>query len=285
MSSSSNRREDDEARILGSVRCAAGVLLLLSLILGGCMRSLIYYPTGMTAADVERLASAYGARAERLSVGDQVELSGVRRDGPDGTPLLLFFGGNAMALAESVAVLHEVAGATDWRYAVWAYRGYDGSGGAPSQKALFADALREVRHLAVPHERLFLIGQSLGTGVAVHAAATMARAGEPPAGVVLLSPYTSIRRVANEAVGIPVGWLLADTFETERELPAIASPTLILHGARDDIIGIDHGREIAGALGDRATLVELPSAGHNDLWADPRTRTEIRSFVAARTRN
>jgi len=255
----------------------------LGFVVSGCMRAPIYHPTSVSPAQVEQLAAAYGARVERLAVSSRVELVGVRRDPVGAAPLLLFFGGNAMAISESVAVLREVATDDDWGFAVWAYRGYDGSGGSPAQKALFADALAQVNHLGIPAERLAVIGQSLGTGVAVHLAAERARAGQAPAAVVLLSPYTSIRRVADELLGMPIGWILSDRFETLDELPGVQSPVLVIHGARDDVIPAAHGREVAAALGERATLVEVEVAGHNDLWAMPQTAATIRRFIAAQT--
>lgn len=252
----------------------------LALVFGGCLRAPIYHPTGLTRAHVEQVASAYGGRVESLRVADGIELVGVRRDAQGDAPVVLFFGGNAMALSNSVAVLHEVVSGTASGFAVWAYRGYDGSGGRPAQEALFSDALAQVEHLGVASRRLVLMGQSLGTGVAVHVAAARARSGEPPAAVVLLSPYTSIRRVADELMSLPVGWLLADRFETERDLPAVASPVLIIHGQRDESIGVAHAQDVAAALGARATLEVLAGAGHNDLWSMPQTAAEIRRFIS-----
>ena len=46
------------------------------------------------------------------------------------------------------------------------------------------------------------------------------------------------------------------------------------------LIPIDHGRELAAALGTRAELVELRGRAHNDLWRDPRTAAAIRRVVA-----
>ena len=55
------------------------------------------------------------------------------------------------------------------------YRGYGGNPGVPSEAGLFEDAAAALRFVAaqgVPGCRLVLYGESLGTGVAVRAAAT-----------------------------------------------------------------------------------------------------------------
>lgn len=248
----------------------------------GCIRSPIYYPTATPAAVVDRLAAAFDAARDPLDVAPGVTLTGLRHHGAAQAPVLMFFGGNAMSIIDGATILGSLTSGRDWGWGVWAYRGYDGSGGSPRQDAIFADAIIAARHLDVPPRQLFVIGQSLGTGVAVHVAAELAARNSPPAGVVLLSPYTSIRRVADEALGLPLGWLLADRYETTRELSAIRSPLLILHGEHDEVIAIEHGREIAAALGERATFVEVLGAGHNDLWATDVPVGEIRRFIDER---
>jgi len=263
-------------------QAALAIMAILGFTLPGCVRSPIYFPTSTPAQVIRQLEEAYDARRDAFEVEPGVTLMGLRHDGGDDAPMLVFFGGNAMSIVESASVLAQVTTGRDWGWAVWAYRGYDGSDGSPRQDKLFADALAQVRHLGVPPRRLIAIGQSLGTGIAMHLTAELARRGEAPAGAVVLSPYTSIKRVAEEAIGLPIGWLLADRYETELELPAVASPVLVIHGVQDDIIAIAHGREVAAALGNRATLVEIPEAGHNDLWTAPLVPDAIRRFIEAR---
>ena len=52
-------------------------------------------------------------------------------------------------------------------------------------------------------------------------------------------------------------------FRTDRALGSLACPILIIHGTRDTIIPIEHGRALA-SLNPRTTMVEL-DAGHLDL--------------------
>ncbi len=261
-------------------RRARALSMALSLAwLPGCVRSPIYYPTTTPAAVVERLAELHDARVEPIA-SRAIRLVGLRHPAVPDAAELLFFGGNAMSLVETSGVLAQLVQDRPWGWAVWAYRGYDGSQGTPKQDDLIADAGRQVRHLGARPQRLFLIGQSLGTGVAVYLAAALSRAGTPPAGVVLLSPYTSIRRVADEALGMPLGWLLADRWEALPQLVDVEAPVLIVHGAGDEVIDVAHGRAVAAALGERARLVVVADAGHNDLWLAAETAASIRSFVA-----
>ncbi len=250
---------------------------------GGCS-SLLYHPTDTPPESLPGLASD-GWGPASVSTGDNQTLRGLLAPPQDKTaPWILFFGGNAMSLASSASVLTRIRGAQDWGLAVFAYRGYDGSSGNPSEEALVADAQAVASFLerdrGVAADRLFVMGQSLGTGVAVQLAAAQGRAQRPVRGLVLLSPYASMTRVFGEYVSwLPTGWLSPDDFESQAHTDALPAPTLIIHGIQDTLIEIAHSRELAEAMPGRAQLVELPRIGH-DVWADRRTFAEIRGLVS-----
>jgi uncharacterized protein len=258
------------------------------ILLTGCngCSSLLYHPTQTPPESLG--ASATSWQPVSLATNDENTLRGVVARPKDNTaPWVLFFGGNAMSLASSTAVLSRLRGQHDWGLAVFAYRGYDGSTGSPDESSLVSDAQRVALFLrdeeGVRRERLVVMGQSLGTGVAVQLAAAGGRENDPVGAVVLLSPYTSMTRVFGEAVSwLPSGWLTPDAFESAEYTDALPEPTLIIHGMADDLIGIDHGRELAQAMPGRARLLELPGRGHNDVWTDPRTTRAIRELVSSR---
>ena len=251
------------------------------IIVAACGRSLLYHPTN---ADVSALVH-HSWRAERLEVEKGVEVVGLTRPSDDpNAPWLLFFGGNAMSLESTQWALDNVAGTRPWGLTAFAYRGYDGSGGAPSEAALTADAEAITAYLQetyqVAPERLVIIGQSLGTGVASHLAASLSRAETPPRGLALLSPYTSMSQVFDDQVPvIPVGWVTPDTYPTIKRASELSCPIVLIHGDADTLIGIEHSQQLHDVLGDRADFITLEGRGHNDLWADPRTSAAIRALT------
>lgn len=122
------------------------------------------------------------------------------------------------------------------------YRGYGRSDGSPSQDALVDDAARFVDRLAarpeVDGERLVLHGASLGGGVACQVAQRRSvRA------VVLVATFKSIRAMAAGFFVPPP--LVRDPFDNEAALDAIDVPVLVMHGRRDRVVPIDHGRALA----------------------------------------
>ena len=190
-----------------------------------------------------------------------------------GEPLVLYFGGNA----EEVSWMLE-EGPRRLPGAGWLlvdYRGYGASGGAPSEKALSADALRWYDHVSKPSQRIFVFGRSLGTGVAVHVAAA-----RPVAGVVAIAPYDSLPAVGRHHYPLlPVGLLLRHRFDSAALAPQIKAPLLCLVAERDEVIPAARSRALYEAWGGGKRWVELRGARHNSTDSAPLFWDSIRDFV------
>ncbi len=259
-------------------------LLLLALASSACIRAPIYPGSNLAPERVAALAQN-GWTLERLDVGHGVRVAGLEKPprSPD-APWLLFFGGNGSSIASAQAILAKIAGDEDVGLAAFAYRGFDSSDGDPSERALVQDASAIASHLASAHgaapARLVLIGYSLGSGVAARLDAALARAKTPPRGLILVAPYTSIAKVASESIPCG-GFLIADGWHTDRVAHDLVAPILIVHGADDHVIAVHHGRDLARQLGARATFVEVPHRGHDDVWRDARTLSAVHDFCFA----
>lgn len=255
-------------------------LLVWTLSLPSC-RALLYHPTETSAEERARIASAPGWREAAIERGD-VTLQGLTRP-PAGQEArwILFFGGNATSLAASQRLLERVRGDEDIGLAVFAYRGYDGSGGRPTQRALTDDGVVAVRtlerELGVGSGRLAVVGHSLGASVAAHVARHLEDDGRPPAALVLLAPFRSVPRVARQHVWCAVPCLFPDAWKTERIAPRFRVPVLVLHGADDAVVPVAHGRAIAAAI-PGARFLEIPGRGHDDLLTSDAAR-QVREFV------
>lgn len=148
------------------------------------------------------------------------------------------------------------------------YRGYGGNPGRPSEDGLALDAEAGLAYLAsvgFPPERVIVVGESIGTGVAARVAVD-----HPVGGVLLRSPYTSLADVARSVYRLPLGRLLRDEFDTLSRMSAIPSPVTVLFGSADEIIPPAQSREVAEAATNLHDMIELPGVGHNDpVWFGP----------------
>lgn len=108
-----------------------------------------------------------------------------------------------------------------------------------------------------PKDGIKLFGRSLGTGPTVQLAATA-----EVAGVILISPFTSIRELFRGQIG-PMADFLENRFPNLELTPKIRSPTLIIHGLQDALVPPEHGRRIYASIGCKRMIVTPHNMSHN----------------------
>ena len=178
---------------------------------------------------------------------------------------VLFCHGNAGNIA-SRAAYGRILSQAGFDVLLFDYRGYGRSSGRPSEQGTYSDARAALGVLLgrpeVAPERILYLGESLGAAVALELALET-----PPAGVVLQSAFTSVRDMAREVMPLIPRAVVPDAYPSVRLIPRLAAPLLVLHGQRDDIVPVEHGRALFAAAPDPKRLEIIPSAGHNDLLA------------------
>ena len=106
--------------------------------------------------------------------------------------------GNAGHIAQAIrpSSFHALTDTSRYHVLAIDYRGFGRSTGTPSEKGLIIDAVTAVNWAVntagVPHSRIVLLGQSLGTAVAAATAEYFAKEGIDFAGVVLVAGFSSI---------------------------------------------------------------------------------------------
>jgi hypothetical protein len=220
------------------------------------------------------------AGTERLAVAarDGTRLAGFVVPGdPRPAPALLYFGGNAEEISWSLA---DRRWPIAWTVAGVNYRGYGASEGRPGERELKEDGLAAFDALAacadVDPRRIVVVGRSLGTGVAVHVAAS-----RPVAGAILISPFDSLVAVGRTHYPwLPVAWLLRHRFDSGDLAAKVDAPMLAIVGAADNIIPPARSRALYDAWSGPKTWVEVPGAGHNDLGSTADFWAPIALFLA-----
>ena len=144
------------------------------------------------------------------------------------------------------------------------YRGYGASSGAPSEEGTYHDASAALRCLlaqrAVDPARLFYLGESLGGAVALDLALA-----SPPAGLVLLSTFTSMRELAGVHYPFMLAPVVPDAYPSLRRIPALHAPLLVIHGNRDEIVPLAQGQTLFAAAPEPKQMHVLAGVGHNDV--------------------
>lgn len=249
---------------------ALGLYVLLAAGLFLAQRSLIYPAPrgpGSAPAGFERVA---------YPTADGLMLHAGYRPAKAGKPTILYFHGNGADWQSSVVATGRMA---PRGYGVLAaeYRGYRGNPGLPGEHGLYEDGRAAIAFLktrGIAPGDIVLVGNSLGTGVAVQMAGEMR-----PRALILISPFASLSRlVAEKFRWLPTGILLRDRFENLEKIAAVEAPILILHGAADTLIPAAHARALAEAQ-PRAELAVFPGFGHELAWREE-TEARMLAFLA-----
>jgi pimeloyl-ACP methyl ester carboxylesterase len=109
------------------------------------------------------------------------------------------------------------------------------------------------------------VGESLGTGVAVQLAAV-----EPPAAMLLRSPFTSLRDVARRSFPVLPSFILRDHFDTAGTIGSVDVPVTVLCGQVDTLVPAAQSQRVASLAPTLFAVECLPGVGHNDaVWFGP----------------
>ena len=102
------------------------------------------------------------------------------------------------------------------------------------------------------------------------------------AGVVLVSPYDSVRNVAQNLYPFaPVGWLLRHPFDSLARAASITAPVLVLAARADATIPSGHSRRLFDALPGAKQWVVLDGVGHADIDTGAGYWPAVSAFLAA----
>lgn len=239
------------SRVLRIVlRDAVLVYLGFCAVLFFIQRSLIYFPQPDSGAEGATMIALQAATARVL----------VSTRPNDGPRALIYFGGNAEDVSLSMSSFS--VGFPDRAIYLLHYRGYGGSTGRPSEKALFADALTLFDEVHARHPVVGVVGRSLGSGIAVYVASL-----RPVTRLALVTPFDSLEEIASiQYPYVPVRWLLLDKYESWRFAPRVAAPTLIIAAEHDEIVPRANTELLQSRFGSGlASLKVIAGTGHNTI--------------------
>lgn len=206
---------------------------------------------------------------------------------------VLFLHGNAENISTHLYAVHWLP-AEGYQVFLIDYQGYGESGGTATVAALHNDVRRMIRYVSarpeVRHERLFLMGQSLGATMALYTAA-QPEFGDTFRAIIADSPFASYREIVREKIAAwwlisplqwPLSWLVDDRYAPATLLESIATPVLLVHGASDDAVPAQHSRDLCAGLAERCTLWIVAECGHTAALHALEYRRRLVEFLDSR---
>jgi uncharacterized protein len=141
--------------------------------------------------------------------------------------------------------------------------------------------LVEVRH--IPLKNMIIVGRSIGTGIATQLASENTQA----AGLVLISPFTTLNDVARESWQMRILPLelmgSRNAFDNFKKISLIHLPLLLVVGAQDTLTPPRMAQALMGRASAPKQLILVPNAGHDDIFevGGPGLVAQLDSFIAA----
>lgn len=251
--------------ILAGVSLAYGVTLLV--LWTQLEKRFVFFPEPEVLYTPGDVGLEYEDVRFPASVG--LTLNGWFIPGNSGTPAgvtWLWFHGNGGNIGHRVGEILLTHHRTGANIFIFDYRGYGNSEGKPSEKGTYLDSRAAVAYLKsrpdVDPERVVYSGHSLGAAVAIELALD-----EPPLGMVLVSPFSSVRDMAKLALPFPpAGWLVRNHYDNLSRIQQLQMPLLLLHGDQDDTVPIAQGQKLFDAANQPKQFEVLAGAGHNDTY-------------------
>ena len=151
-------------------------------------------------------------------------------------------------------------------YSSWSILGYEDRPGRPSQGSLFS--ADDEAFLTLPADKpIYVVGESLGTGVASYMAGTYSN---QIAGVLLISPFNGLADAAqNRFPMLPIPLLLRDRFPSEEYLRNYHGKVGIIVDGKDTVVPERLGYRLLHGYAGPKKLWAFPNAGHCQIAERP----------------
>ena len=231
--------------------------------------------------------SAVEVREVRFETSDGEMLCGYWSEGAEDAqwrlpqkPVVLFCHGNSSTIDQWRWVIDRWTAMIGADVLIFDYRGYGKSTGSPNEDGLYKDARAAYDWLVLERkidpQRIVIVGQSLGGGVALQLAGEVDHRM-----MVLESTFTSMCDVVDDLfLGAPMGRWCEEKFPNLERIRNYKKPLFMSHGTYDRLIAFRHSELLFEAAASRKKSIwHCSGMRHNDN-RDPNTyQALIREFM------
>ena len=258
----------------------ASIIMIALIAFPGCdlQHKLLYYPSAFVPSrealndDNIRYWPSAGNYRGFVSTAESNHVIGT----------VIVFHGNAGTAADRAYYIKALV-PLGYRVILAEYPGYGARGGELGEKSFVSDARGTIHDAYKQYgSPVFLLGESLGCGVAAAAAK------EPPVavdGLILITPWDTLLSIARSKFPLlPVQFFLKDKYDNAGNLKGYQGRIAIVGAERDEIIPVKHAVALYQSLPGKKAMWVLKGAGHNDwpMTMDKQWR-EIMDFLSGKS--
>jgi hypothetical protein len=221
----------------------------------------IYGPQVFSSAEVERMAQS--GRLERWTNASGANI-GFKRLSPrqpsQGAVMMMY--GNGSTATDSAFYADNIQAVAPLDMYLLEYPGYEDRPGDPSQKTLFAAGTEGLQMLPT-NQPIYLVGESLGTGVACYLAGTYPYR---IAGMILISPFNRLTSVADYHFPVlPLLMMFGERFHSDIYLRHYHGKIGMTVDGRDIVVPGKFGLKLYNSYTGPKKLWQFPEGGHCEI--------------------
>lgn len=160
------------------------------------------------------------------------------------------------------------------------YRGFGLSTGVIKDEE---DLVGDMKHIYVEmtkeyaEENIFLVGYSMGTGIAAQVAAA-----NDPKGLMLWTPYYSMVDMKNNSYPFLPSFLMKFPLRTDKAIPKIDEPITIFYAGADEILPVERSIRLTELLKEEDRYFVLPEQRHGWIHNNPELYNRIPEILEGR---
>jgi alpha/beta superfamily hydrolase len=236
-------------------------------------KSFIYFPPSFNPVAKQEVLKSGNTQEVSIDLGATV-LKGFYV-GNNSDKIIIYFGGNGEDITYTTLDFQSNLKGVD--FIAFNYPNYAESQGELSQDEIYKNAqlIYNFVQKIYPNRKLFIMGRSLGSGVANYLARENSNSG-----VILVTPYDSILNLSKKIFWfIPVSALLTEKFESEKFVNN-ANQYLILYAGGDQVVGNDSTENLTTKIRPtQLATIKFKNTDHNNISNLPEYWQSIRQFV------